>query len=141
MEEVVKKKAKVSKGEVASIIIYSILGVAGLVFVVLGFISAYLPKKSSENWTGGAAFTEAMHMSYRVFGAILLVAAALIAVICLNVFAKKSDVDNERAERRAQRLKIIADSDAVSVAEEKTETASPKEEAVEVTSTPKEDTK
>ena len=140
MEEVVKKKAKVSKGEVISIIIYSILGVAGLVFVVLGFISAYLPKKSSENWTGEAAFTEAMHMSYRVFGAILLVAAALIAVICLNLFAKKSDVDNERAERRAQRLKIIADSDAATVAEEKTETVTPKE-TVEVTSTPKEETK
>lgn len=140
MEEVVKKKGKVSKGEVISIIIYSILGVAGLVFVVLGFISAYLPKKSSENWTGEAAFTEAMHMSYRVFGAILLVAAALIAVICLNLFAKKSDVDNERAERRAQRLKIIADSDAATVAEEKTETVTPKE-TVEVTSTPKEETK
>ena len=140
MEEVVKKKAKVSKAEVISIIIYSILGVAGLVFVVLGFISAYLPKKSSENWTGEAAFTEAMHMSYRVFGAILLVAAALIAVLCLNLFAKKSDVDNERAERRAQRLKIIADSDAVTVAEEKIETVTPKE-TVEVTSTPKEETK
>lgn len=140
MEEVVKKKGKVSKGEVISIIIYSILGVTGLVFVVLGFISAYLPKKSSENWTGEAAFTEAMHMSYRVFGAILLVAAALIAAICLNLFAKKSDVDNERAERRAQRLKIIADSDAATVAEEKTETVTPKE-TVEVTSTPKEETK
>lgn len=137
MEEVVKKKSKVSKGEVASIIIYSILGVAGLVFVVLGFISAYLPKKSSENWTGEAAFTEAMHMSYRVFGAILLIAAALIAVICLNLFAKKSDVDNERAERRAQRLKIIADSDAVTASENATAT----KEAVEVKSEPKEETK
>ena len=74
-------------------------------------------------------------MSYRVFGAILLVAAALIAVICLNLFAKKSDVDNERAERRAQRLKIIADSDAVS------DSKKVMEEAVEVKTEAKDETK
>ncbi len=129
MEEVVKKKSKISKAEIFWIVIDSIIGLAGLTFVVLGFISAYLPKKSSDNWTGEAVFTDAMHMSYRLFGAVLLIGAAIIAVIFLNFFAKKSDVDNERAERRAQRLKIIADSD------------SPKEEekpveATEVTSEP-----
>ncbi len=129
MEEVVKKKSKISKAEIFWIVIDSIIGLAGLVFVVLGFISAYLPKKSSDNWTGETAFTDAMHMSYRLFGAVLLLGAAIIAVIFLNFFAKKSDVDSERAERRAQRLKIIADSDASKEAEKPVE-------AVEVTSEP-----
>ena len=129
MEEVVKKKSKISKAEIFWIVIDSIIGLAGLVFVVLGFISAYLPKKSSDNWTGETAFTEVMHMSYRLFGAVLLLGAAIIAVIFLNFFAKKSDVDSERAERRAQRLKIIADSDASKEAEKPVE-------AVEVTSEP-----
>lgn len=129
MEEVVKKKSKISKAEIFWIVIDSIIGLAGLVFVVLGFISAYLPKKSSDNWTGETAFTDVMHMSYRLFGAVLLLGAAIIAVIFLNFFAKKSDVDSERAERRAQRLKIIADSDASKEAEKPVE-------AVEVTSEP-----
>ena len=129
MEEVVKKKSKISKAEIFWIVIDSIIGLAGLVFVVLGFISAYLPKKSSDNWTGETAFTDAMHMSYRLFGAVLLLGAAIIAVIFLNFFAKKSDVDSERAERRAQRLKIIADSDTSKEAEKPVE-------AVEVTSEP-----
>lgn len=129
MEEVVKKKSKISKAEIFWIVIDSIIGLAGLVFVVLGFISAYLPKKSSDNWTGETAFTDAMHMSYRLFGAVLLLGAAIIAVIFLNFFAKKSDVDSERAERRAQRLKIIADSDASKEAEKPVE-------AVEVASEP-----
>ena len=129
MEEVVKKKSKISKAEIFWIVIDSIIGLAGLVFVVLGFISAYLPKKSSDNWTGETAFTDVMHMSYRLFGAVLLLGAAIIAVIFLNFFAKKSDVDSERAERRAQRLKIIADSDASKEAEKPVE-------AVEVASEP-----
>lgn len=109
MEEIKQqKKTKVSKPEIVCIVFDSIVGMAGLVFIVLGFISAYLPRKSSENWTGEAAFTDVMHMSYRLFGALLLFAFAIIAVIFLNIFAKKSDVDNERAERRAKRLKIIA---------------------------------
>lgn len=114
MEEATKKKSKISKGEITCIVLDSTVGLTGLVFIVLGFISAYLPKKSSENWTGEAAFTDAMHMGYRVFGTILLIAAAFLAVIFLNYFAKKSDVDNERAKRRAQRLKIIADSNEAS---------------------------
>ena len=129
MEEVVKKKSKISKAEIFWVAIDSIIGLAGLVFVVLGFISAYLPKKSSDNWTGETAFTDVMHMSYRLFGAVLLLGAAIIAVIFLNFFAKKSDVDSERAERRAQRLKIIADSDASKEAEKPVE-------AVEVASEP-----
>lgn len=118
MEEATKKKSKISKGEITCIVLDSIVGLAGLVFIVLGFISAYLPKKSSENWTGEAAFADAMHMGYRVFGTILLIGAALLAVIFLNYFAKKSDVDNERAKRRAQRLKIIADSNEASAPKE-----------------------
>lgn len=125
--------SKMSKWEIVTIVFESLLGLAGLIFIVLGFISSYLPVKNSENWTGEAAFQAVMKLDYRVFGAILLVGAALIAAFFLNFFARKSDVDTERAQRRAQRLKILAASEAVP--------ETPKEpapaETVEVKASPK----
>ena len=127
MEE--KSVRKVGKWEIVTIVFESLLGLAGLVLIVLGFISSYLPAKNSENWTGEAAFQSAMHMNYRVFGAILLVASVLIAAFFLNFFARKSDSNSERAQRRAQRLKILSASE-----EPKPEENS---EAKEVASSPK----
>ena len=81
-----------------------------------------------------------MHLSYRWFGVILLLVAALIAAIALNGFARKNDTDNERALRRAQRLKIISESEKVT-AEQEAAAIAEKEQAKEVEAKPAEEPK
>src|SRR5574344_239187 len=113
MEEVEKKNTnKVSGGEIACIIISGLIAAAGLVMVILGIVGDYLPGKTSENWIllGEASFKNVMKMNYRWFGVILILGAALMSVIYLNIFAKKSDIDEERALRRQQRLQVISQS-------------------------------
>ena len=112
IEDISKKS--ISKGEWVFIILDGILGLGGLTMIVLGFCADYFPGKPSDNWTGQSEFASVMHLSYRWFGVILLLAAAIIAAICLNAFARKNDTDNERALRRAQRLKVISESEKVS---------------------------
>ncbi len=111
-------KNKLSKGETVFIVLDGILALGGLVMIVLGFIADFYPGKPEDNWTGQAAFQNAMHLSYRWFGVILILVAALIAAIALNGFARKNDTDNERALRRAQRLKIISESEKVTAEQE-----------------------
>ena len=111
-------KNKVSKGEKVFIVLDGILALGGLVMIVLGFIADFYPGKPEDNWTGQAAFQNARHLSYRWFGVILISVAALIAAIALNGFARKNDTDNERALRRAQRLKIISESEKVTAEQE-----------------------
>ena len=106
--------------------------------IVLGFIADFYPGKPEDNWTGQAAFQNAMHLSYRWFGVILILVAALIAAIALNGFARKNDTDNERALRRAQRLKIISESEKVT-AEQEAAAIATKEEAKAVESKPAEE--
>ena len=111
IEDVSKKK--ISGLEMAFIIVDGIIALGGLTMIVLGYIADYFPGKPEDNWTGQASFMSAMHISYRWFGVILLVAAAIIAAIVLNGFARKNDTDNERALRRAQRMKILSESEKV----------------------------
>jgi uncharacterized membrane protein YbaN (DUF454 family) len=129
MEEVKPEKtAKISKGEIVWTCISGAIGLAGFVMVILGIVGDYLPIKASENWIllGEAGFQSKMQMNYRWFGVILILGAVLIAVLFLNHYAKKSDIDEERALRRQQRLQVISQS-----AE-----ATPAPKATEVTSTP-----
>lgn len=123
-------KTKISGLEKAFIVIDGLIALGGLTMIVLGFIADYFPGKPEDNWTGQADFMSVMHMSYRWFGVIILVIAAIIAAIALNGFARKNDTDNERALRRAQRMKIISDSEKVA------ETPAPTETAQEVESKP-----
>lgn len=133
-------KNKLSKGEKVFIVLDGILALGGLVMIVLGFIADFYPGKPEDNWTGQAAFQNAMHLSYRWFGVILLLVAALIAAIALNGFARKNDTDNERALRRAQRLKIISESEKVT-AEQEAAAIAEKEQAKEVGAKPAEEPK
>jgi uncharacterized membrane protein YbaN (DUF454 family) len=114
MEEAAEQKnsAKVSGAEIAWIAISGTIALAGLVMVILGIVGDYLPGKTSENWIllGEASFKKVMMMNYRWFGVILIIGAAFISVIYLNIFAKKSDIDEERALRRQQRLQVISQS-------------------------------
>jgi drug/metabolite transporter (DMT)-like permease len=126
-----KKTSKMSKGEITWTVLVGLLAFAGLFLIVLGFVGDYLPVKNSENWimTSEAAFSKTMQMNYRWFGVILLLGASFIEVIVLNYYARKGDIDEERALRRQQRLQVIS---ASAEADKAAATA-----AVEVNSTPK----
>jgi uncharacterized membrane protein YbaN (DUF454 family) len=113
MEEVKQEKTnKLAKGEIVWSVISGSIAIAGLTMVVFGIVGDYLPLKSSENWIllGEASFQNVMKMNYRWFGVILILFAALVSVIFLNYYAKKSDIDEERALRRQQRLQVISQS-------------------------------
>ena len=128
-----KSVTKISAWEKLWIVIASLFAVAGLTFIVFGIIGSHWAVSYSDNWilTSEVAFTAKIHLSYRWFGTILLLAGAIISVISLNFFEKKSDADQERAERRAQRMKIIQESS--------TPTENQTEGAQEVASTPAEE--
>jgi hypothetical protein len=113
MEEVkAETKNKITVGEIVWICISGAIAVAGLTLVIFGIVGDYLPLKSSENWIllGEASFQNVMKMNYRWFGVILILFAAFVSVIFLNYYAKKSDIDEERALRRQQRLQVISQS-------------------------------
>jgi hypothetical protein len=133
MAETIKteRKATLSRFEIFWIALDGTIALGGLFMVVLGIIGDYLPVKASDNWilSGETSFESAIHLSFRWFGVIILIVAAFIAVLFLNYFAKKSDIDQERAVRRQQRLQVISASDEV-----KKEAPI---EATEVSSTPK----
>jgi hypothetical protein len=59
-----------------------------------------------------------------------VIGAALIEVISLNYYARKGDIDEERALRRQQRLQVIS-------ASAEADKAAATSGAVEVNSTPK----
>lgn len=138
MEEEKKTKTKISPWEIFWIALSGTIAVGGLFMIILGIVGDYLPVLADKNWilTGESSFKGAMHMNYRWFGSILLIGAAFISLIYLNYFAKKSDIDEERALRRQQRLSIISASEEATKAQEQ-EAKAAEAAATEVSSTPK----
>ncbi|MCR4561596.1 MAG: hypothetical protein K5694_00095 [Bacilli bacterium] len=133
--EQAKKTRKFSIPETIWIIILSVVAAGAIFLIALGIIGDHLPVKNSDNWIASlqSSFQNTVHLSYRWFGTIVLIVDALIAAIVLNYFAKKSDKNEERALRRAQRLQIIsasggASDDQVSAATAKEVEAKPVEE-------------
>jgi uncharacterized membrane protein YbaN (DUF454 family) len=137
MEEEKKTKTKMSPWEIFWIALTGVIAVGGLFMIVLGIVGDYLPVLADKNWIleGESGFKSKMHMNYRWFGSILLIGSALISLIYLNYFAKKSDIDEERALRRQQRLSVISASEEATKAQEAAKEAEAK--ATEVSSTPK----
>ncbi len=106
---------KIGNWEIFWIVLSGILGLGGLFMLVLGLVGSFLPVLNDDNWIllSQATLEAATGLTYVWFGAIVLVLDAILACIYLNYFAKRSDIDTERAIRRAQRLKIIAESEKV----------------------------
>jgi len=137
MEEEKKTKTKMSPWEIFWIALSGTIAVGGLFMIILGIVGDYLPVLADKNWilSGESGFKSAMHMNYRWFGSILLIGAAFISLLYLNFFAKKSDIDEERALRRQQRLSIISASEEATKAQQEAKAA--EAAAIEVSSTPK----
>ena len=128
--------SKISGWEKFWIVLASLFIVAGLFFAILGIVGSHLPVEYSDNWilSSQAKFESKIHLTYRWFGVILLAIGAVVGTVSLNLFEKKSDADTERAERRAQRMKIISDS-----AKEEKPVENSKEGATQVESKPVEE--
>ena len=104
-----KKTKKLSIKETVWYLISAFFGLAGLVFLVVGIVGEHLPVLASENGillSEKAWLTNWSPLGYRYWGIILILAATLLAVICLTLFAREGDRDVERAARRAQRVGI-----------------------------------
>ena len=86
------------------------LALGGIIMIILGIISDYLPKKNSDNWTGNAAFQAATGMDYRWFGFILIACSVALMFLAFNVMAHHDASDKERELRRQERMKVLADS-------------------------------
>ena len=108
-----ENKSKISKWEWFWLVLTGIIALGGLTLIVLGMIGGLLPVKASDNelLKADEAFQEKMKLSFIWFGVILVLGSALLSTIWLNYFAKKTDKNEERALRRAQRMKIIAASE------------------------------
>lgn len=105
------------------------LALGGIIMIILGIISDYLPKKNSDNWTGNAAFQAATGMDYRWFGFILIACSIALMFLAFNVMAHHDASDKERELRRQERMKVLAASQETSQKNE--------QEAVVVTITEK----
>ena len=105
------------------------LALGGIIMIILGIISDYLPKKNSDNWTGNAAFQAATGMDYRWFGFILIACSVALMFLAFNVMAQHEASDKERELRRQERMKVLAASQETSQKNE--------QEAVVVTVTEK----
>ena len=105
------------------------LALGGIIMIILGIISDYLPKKNSDNWTGNAAFQAATGMDYRWFGFILIACSVALMFLAFNVMAHHDASDKERELRRQERMKVLAASQETSQMNE--------QEAVVVTVTEK----
>ncbi len=103
------------------------LALTGLILIILGIISDYLPKKNSENWTGNANFEAATGLDYRWFGFILIACAIAIMFVAFNIIAHRDASDKERELRRQERMKVLAASENTSL-----EQNASKDQALEV---------
>lgn len=123
MEEESKKIKKLTKGEITWISLEGFVAALGLFFVVLGICADYVAPHLSPtgeysnwllDWQNGFATWSKTTLSLRWVGVIIILIAVFVALITLNHYAKKSDVNDERALRRAQRLQVLSQSVAVS---------------------------
>ena len=90
------------------------LALGGIIMIILGIISDYLPKKNSDNWTGNAAFQAATGMDYRWYGFILIACSVALMFLAFNVMAHHDASDKERELRRQERMKVLAASQETS---------------------------
>lgn len=140
MNDTTKKNRKISKSEIFWISFEGFAGFVGLFLLILGIVGDYLPVLYSENWIrqsedGWMSFSHSQ-ITYRWFGVFFLLGALVLALITLNHYAKKGDINEERELRRAQRMQVLnASTETVPVEVESSPKAdAPKAEATKVPS-------
>ena len=97
-----KKKLSVKPVELVFYIISAVIAFVGLTSMTFGIVGHHLTVPRAENWIKTAE--DAIVLDFRIWGLILVAAAAIIAVIVLVIFAHSSDRVYEKTLRRQQRL-------------------------------------
>ena len=103
-----KKEVSAKKSvafELVAYIVAGLLALWGLVYIVLGLVATYINVIPSKNYLQQASdsIQKAFGLGFFYWGLILLALGALIAIVVLCVFAKKTDRLVEREARRAAR--------------------------------------
>lgn len=101
-----KKQLKVSPFEIVWYSLTGAVGLWGLTYVVLGLVAAFYPATSENNPLGKADKTIAdlFGLGFLYWGLIILAIAVVAAVFVLCIYAKTTDREVEKAQRRAARL-------------------------------------
>lgn len=95
-----KKKLSISIFEIISYSVLALLGLWGLVYIALGVSCEFIKYDTSVR-----VANDSLNLGFLYEGLIILGVAAIAAVVILLIFAKRSDRDFEKAQRRASRLK------------------------------------
>lgn len=98
-----KKKSKVAIFELASYIVSAVLGLWGVAEMVMGAVALSLPLNNQFR-AANDTFKSLFGLDMLYWGIILLVIGATIAVLTLIFYARTSDRDFEKNQRRAARL-------------------------------------
>lgn len=92
------KKGNRKAKEIVWYVIAGMIALFGMVTLITGIIGEYLDSVYSFITSIG------LGMSFQLFGSLMLILAALITLITLVVFAKRTDIAREREIKRAQRF-------------------------------------
>ncbi len=92
------KKGNRKAKEIVWYVIAGLIAVFGLLTLITGIIGEYVDSVDSFITSIG------LGISFQLFGSLMLVLAALVTLITLVVFAKRTDVAREREIKRAQRF-------------------------------------
>lgn len=99
-----KFKLKLSIFEIVAYSILLLLGLWGLVYACLGFACEFINYKSAVAIANNKIH-DTFGLNFLWWGLIIMGIATVLAVIILCIFAKQSDRDFDKAQRRASRLK------------------------------------
>ncbi len=99
-----KKKLPLSIFEIVSYSILLLLGIWGLVYVILGITVEFGNYKDALVVYDKALKANTAGLGFLYQGFLIMGVAIVPAIIILLVFAKRSDRDFEKAQRRAARL-------------------------------------
>ena len=105
-----KKKLPLSVFEIVAYSILLLMGLWALVYISLGVACEFISSKSAV-----ATANKSLNLGFLWEGLIIAGVTAAAAVTVLCIYAKRSDRDFEKAQRRAARLKknVTKDSDVV----------------------------
>ena len=101
------KKKKILHLSIIELVSYSallLLGLWGLVYAILGFSCEFINYKSAV-YVANTNIHNTFGLNFLYWGLIIMGIAVVLAVTLLCIFAKQSDRDYEKAQRRAARVK------------------------------------
>ena len=119
------KKNNLSVFEIVWYILTGAVAVWGLTYVVLGLVGQFYPASSENNplMQANNAIKGAFGLGFLYWGLIILAIAVVCLVFVLCVYAKRTDREAEKTQRRAARLAAQSSTKAPEVVDAEVEPA------------------